>query len=179
MVNALKIVKYPDPRLRAMSRPVTEFGPDLKALAGRMFELMREARGVGLAAPQVGLNIRLFVINPTGEDGDDRAYVNPVLTEAEGEEEGEEGCLSLPNINAKVWRSKTMKIQAQDLDGHPFEEQASGYVARIWQHETDHLNGTMIIDRMGPVARLAARRVLKELQQKWDDEHPGAKKKRG
>jgi len=174
MSDELKIIHYPDPRLRKMSQPVTEFTPELKALAARMLELMKDARGVGLAAPQVGQNIRLFVINPTGEEGKERAYVNPVLSDPDGEEEGEEGCLSLPQINAKVWRSKLLKMQAQDLDGSPFEEQADGYIARIWQHETDHLNGTLILDRMGPVARLACRRILKELQQKWDDEHPGA-----
>jgi peptide deformylase len=178
MASDLKIIFYPDPRLRKNSETVTQFDQSLKDLASRMFELMRAARGVGLAAPQVGENIRLFVMNPTGEEGDDHVYVNPVLSEAQGEEEGEEGCLSLPGINAKVWRSKSLKIQAQDLDGNPIEEVADGYIARVWQHETDHLNGTMIIDRMGPVARLASRRALRELQQKWDDEHPGDGKKR-
>jgi peptide deformylase len=139
---------------------------------------MREARGVGLAAPQVGQNIRLFVMNPSGEETDDHVYVNPQLSDAEGEEEGEEGCLSLPQINAKVWRSKKLRMSAHDLDGKPIEETAEGYVARIWQHETDHLNGEMIIDRMGPVAKLASRRILKELQKKWDDEHPGEGKKK-
>ena len=174
MDSDLKIIFYPDPRLRKNSEAVTTFDGSLKDLAGRMLELMRAARGVGLAAPQVGQNIRLFVMNPSGEPGDDHVYVNPVLTDAEGEE----GCLSLPGINAKVWRSKALKMTAQDLDGNPIEETADGYIARIWQHETDHLNGTMIIDRMGPVARLACRRTLKELQQKWDDAHPGDGKKR-
>ena len=178
MSTELKIIHYPDPRLRRMSAPVTEFTPELKELAARMLELMRESRGVGLAAPQVGVNLRLFVINPTGEEGDERVYVNPELTDAEDEEEGEEGCLSLPGINAKVWRSVHLRIRAQDLEGRAFEEVAEGYVARIWQHETDHLNGAMIIDRMGPVAKLAARRTLKELQQKWDEAHPGTVKKK-
>jgi peptide deformylase len=178
MASDLRIIFYPDPRLRKTSETVTQFDQSLKDLAGRMLELMRGARGVGLAAPQVGENIRLFVMNPSGEPGDDRVYVNPVLSDADGEEEGEEGCLSLPGINAKVWRSKTLRMQAQDLDGKPIEETADGYIARIWQHENDHLNGTMIIDRMGPVARLASRRILKELQQKWDDEHPDNGKKR-
>jgi peptide deformylase len=178
MFEDLEIIKYPDPRLRKISAPVEVFDQRLKDLATRMIGMMRDARGVGLAAPQVGENIRMFVMNPTGQEGDDHVYVNPVLADAEGEEEGEEGCLSLPNINAKVWRSKTLKMQARDLHGNPIEEQATGYIARIWQHETDHLNGTMIIDRMGPVARLAARRALKELEQKWDDDHPGQRKRK-
>jgi peptide deformylase len=178
MASDLKIIFYPDPRLRKASERVTTFDQALKDLAARMLELMRIARGVGLAAPQVGQNLRLFVMNPTGEEGDDHIYVNPVLADAEGEEEGDEGCLSLPGINAKVWRSNKLRMQAQDLDGNPIEEFADGYIARIWQHETDHLDGTMIIDRMGPVARLASRRILRELQQKWDDQHPGEGKKR-
>jgi peptide deformylase len=178
MDNDLKIIVFPDPRLRKVSQPVTVFDQNLKDLAGRMLDLMKGARGVGLAAPQVGINVRLFVMNPTAEDADARVYVNPVLSEAEGEEEGEEGCLSLPQINAKIWRTKKVRMNAQDLDGNPIEEVADGYHARIWQHEIDHLDGTMIIDRMGPVARLASRRILKELQQKWDDEHPGEGKKK-
>jgi peptide deformylase len=178
MTQDLTIIRYPDPRLRKVSVPVTAFTPELRELALRMVELMKEARGVGLAAPQVGQNIRLFVINPTGEAEDVRIYVNPILSEADGEEEGEEGCLSLPNITAKVWRSKFLRLNAQDLEGNPIEETADGYIARIWQHETDHLNGTLILDRMGPVARLACRRILKELQQKWDDDHPDQQKKK-
>jgi peptide deformylase len=178
MANELKIINYPDPRLRKVSVPVTLFDASLADFAARMIQLMKEARGVGLAAPQVGQNIRLFVMNATGEEADTRVYVNPVLTEGEGEEEGEEGCLSLPQINAKIWRSRTLRMRAKDLAGNPIDETADEYIARIWQHETDHLDGTLIIDRMGPVARLAARRVLKELKQKWDDEHGEDKKKK-
>src|SRR5687767_12870062 len=155
MFEELKIILYPDPRLKKMSQPVEVFDESLRLLAARMLELMREAKGVGLAAPQVGQNLRLFVMNPTGEPGADRIYVNPVLTEAEGEEESEEGCLSLPGIHVNVVRSKQVRMQAQDLDGKPINEVASGFVSRVWQHETDHLNGTMLTDRMGPVARMA------------------------
>src|SRR5438552_3933260 len=110
MHEDLQIIVWPDPRLRKVSQPVETFDDNLKALTARMFELMREARGVGLAAPQVGQNIRLFIMNHTGVPADDRVYVNPVLTDAEGEEEDEEGCLSLPKINAEIFRSKTMKL---------------------------------------------------------------------
>src|SRR5215211_3289943 len=100
MYEDLQIIQYPDPRLKKASLPVEKFDESLKALAARMFQLMREARGVGLAAPQVGQNVRMFVMNHTGEPADDRVYVNPELVDAEGAEEGEEGCLSLPGINA-------------------------------------------------------------------------------
>ena len=160
MYEDLKIIRWPDPRLKKMSKPVESFGPDLATLATRMLELMRAAKGVGLAAPQVGLNVRLFVMNATGEPGDDRIYVNPVLTDGDGDEESEEGCLSLPDIHVNVVRFKHMKMAAQDLKGRPIEEAADGFVARVWQHEFDHLNGTLLTDRMGPVARMANRRKL-------------------
>ena len=130
MYEELKIVLWPDPRLKKISKPVETFDPSLKELAGRMLQLMREAKGVGLAAPQVGLNIRLFVMNPTGEPADERVYVNPTLSDGDGDEEAEEGCLSLPDIHAKIVRFKQMKINAQDLEGRPIEEAASGFVPR-------------------------------------------------
>src|SRR3954465_11849143 len=161
MFEELKILQYPDPRLRKISTPVERFDDRLKALVTRMFDLMREYKGVGLAAPQVGENIRLFVMNPTGEPGDDRVYINPELSEPDGgDEEGEEGCLSLPDIRADIARTKTMRIDAQDLEGNRFTQKETGYIARIWQHEFDHLNGTLITDRMGAVAKMGARRVL-------------------
>ncbi|HEX8524477.1 MAG TPA: peptide deformylase [Tepidisphaeraceae bacterium] len=168
----MKIIHYPDPRLKKMSEPIKVFDERVHALAKRMLELMREARGVGLAAPQVGENVRLFVMNHTGNPEDDRVYVNPQLTEAEGSEEGEEGCLSLPGININVVRDKTMKLTAQDPDGKPVEQLASGYVARIWQHEFDHLNGIMLTDRMGSVAKLANRKKLRELEEEYAAAHP-------
>ena len=178
MHQDLKIILYPDPRLKKMSQPVTSFDERLRALVGRMFELMREAKGVGLAAPQVGENVRLFVMNATQEPGDDRAYVNPVLSDFDGEEEQEEGCLSLPGIHVNVSRGKQVKMQAFDLDGRPIEEVANDFVARVWQHEFDHLNGTLLTDRMGPVARMTHRKVLNELKEQYDLLRPPDKRRR-
>lgn len=172
MYKDLAIISYPDPRLRKVSQPIDTFDGNLRALADRMFELMREDRGVGLAAPQVGLNVRLFVLNHSGKPEDDKVYVNPILTDATGEEEGEEGCLSLPDIHGDILRARTLRIDAQDLDGKPFTETETGYKARIWQHETDHLNGTLIIDRMGPTAKMAARKKLKQLEEDYAKSHP-------
>ena len=178
MHEDLKIIFWPDSRLTKVSKPVDVFDEKLKTLAARMFELMRQAKGVGLAAPQVGHNIRLFITNHNGEPGNDRVYVNPVLLDAEGEEEAEEGCLSLPKININVFRSKTMRLKAMDLDGKPFEQTETGYLARVWQHETDHLNGILLIDRMGPVARMANRKLMKELKDSYAAEHPVIVKKK-
>jgi len=175
----LTIIKWPDPRLKKKSEPVTAFDEDLRKLATRMLELMRECRGVGLAAPQVGRNVRLFVINPTGKPEDDKVYVNPVLSDAEGDEEAEEGCLSLPDVNVKVTRpTASVRMQAQDLSGEPFEQVGSGFITRIWQHENDHLNGILILDRMGPVAKLTYRKRLKELEEEYAARQEQAKKKR-
>jgi peptide deformylase len=175
MFEDLKIIHYPDPRLKKVSQPVVEIDATIRALAGRMFELMREHKGVGLAAPQVGQNIRLFVMNHTGEPGDDRVYINPVLSDADGEEEAEEGCLSLPNIHVNVVRAKRLRLQALDLDGKPIDQAGEGFITRVWQHEFDHLIGTLLTDRMGPVAKMAHRRVLKEMTEKYEAAHPKRK----
>ena len=168
MYEDLQIILYPDPRLKKVSQPVEKFDESLKALAERMFQLMRESRGVGLAAPQVGQNIRMFVMNHTGDPKDDRVYVNPELTEASGTEEAEEGCLSLPGLNARIVRDKSMRMRARDLDGNDIDQLESGYIARVWQHEFDHLNGTLITDRMGAVAKMGARKLLRELEEKYE-----------
>ncbi len=167
MYEDLKIVYYPDPRLRKTAVEVGRFDGNLAALATRMLELMRQAKGVGLAAPQVAHNIRLIVMNHTGKPEDDRVYVNPVVSDAEGEETSQEGCLSLPGINVDVARPKTARMRALDLAGNPIEQHEDGYITRIWQHEVDHLNGVLIIDRTGPTAKMESRKILKELEEKY------------
>jgi len=172
MNEELRIIVWPDPRLKKISEPVKEFTPALRELANRMLELMRQHKGVGLAAPQIGHNIRMFVMNHSGEPNDARVYVNPVLSDPDSDETGEEGCLSLPEINAQIVRHKTLRIQAQDLEGNPIDQTETGYIARIWQHEFDHLNGVLITDRMGLGDRFKNRKTLKELEEKYAAEHP-------
>src|SRR5947209_6679760 len=170
MADDLRLILYPDPRLKKKSQPVTVFDEDLKKTALRMFELMREHEGVGLAAPQVGVNIRLFVVNATGKPEDDKIYVNPMLSDADGDEEAEEGCLSLPDIKVAIRRpTQRVKMQALDLEGKPFEEIGEGFITRIWQHENDHLNGILITDRMGPVAKMMYRKKLKEMEDDFEE----------
>jgi peptide deformylase len=183
MSEPLKIIFWPDPRLKKVSKPVEAFDEKLAVLAGKMFELMRASKGVGLAAPQVGKNIRLFVMNHNGDPASDRVYVNPVLSDADGDEEAEEGCLSLPKVNVDVVRNKTMRLTAVDLHGKPIEQTETGYIARIWQHEIDHLDGILLTDRMGPVAKMAHRKILKDLEEQYAADHPSppspsAKKKK-
>ena len=163
-IPSLKLVKYPDPRLRQACQQVTDFDESLRALVEKMFEIMYKAGGVGLAGPQVGVAVRLFVANPSAEEGDEQVYANPEVFGQECVVELEEGCLSFPNVSAKVKRFALASIRAQDVNGHPFEEHGEDLLARIYQHETDHINGTLILDRMSEVAKLANRRTLKELE---------------
>jgi len=164
----LSIIKYPDPRLRQPCRTIERFDSSLTNLAGRMLTLMREGGGVGLAAPQLGLTVRLFVCNATGEPEDDEVYVNPVLDELSGGVEAEEGCLCLPGVVGPITRAQECVIRAVDLQGNPVERPGEELEARIWQHETDHLDGRLIIDRMSPAAKIANRRALKHLEQQFN-----------
>lgn len=163
-LEKLRIVHYPDPVLRAKCKPVTHYGDAVAALAQRMLALMHEAEGVGLAAPQVGVTQRLFVMNHTGQPGDDVVLVNPRLVDLEGAVENEEGCLSIPGVRVQVRRAARCKVQAHDPHGHPIEFEADALRARIVQHETDHLNGVLILDRMGPSDQIATRKTLRALE---------------
>jgi len=162
-LSKLKIILYPNPVLKRQCEPVVEFGDELRRLADRMFELMREVRGVGLAAPQVGVPIRLFVCNATGQPGDDMICVNPKLDSLSGSVESQEGCLSIPGVTVNLRRAETAVIQACDADGARFSHEAKGLLARIWQHESDHLDGRLIIDYMSATDEIANRRALREL----------------
>lgn len=167
MYEDLTIIHYPDPRLKKPSKRVDTYDDNLRALVQRMYELMREAKGVGLAAPQVGINQRIFVMNATGEPGDDRAYINPVLTPLEGETEGDEGCLSLPDVHIDVLRADKVRLQAQDVDGKPVDITADGFETRVWQHETDHLDGILLTDRMGFTAKMKFKSKLRAMETKF------------
>ena len=163
----LRIVRYPDPRLREACDEVPGVSDAVRALVDRMFELMFAARGVGLAAPQVGVTVRLFVASPTFQDTDRRVYINPQLTMLDGSQDGDEGCLSFPNISSRVKRYNVAAIRATGLDGNVFEEVGEELTARIFQHEMDHLNGTLLVNRMGSVAKLSHRRALKNLEEEF------------
>ncbi len=164
--DQLRIVIYPDPVLRRRAQPVPQVTDEVRAVAQRMLQLMHEAPGVGLAAPQVGLSWRLFVANTTGEPANDQVYINPQLSNPSRDlEDYEEGCLSLPDIRAEIRRPRTMTITATGLDGQTFELTNSELLARVWQHEYDHLDGVLILDRMGHLDKLANRKALRQLEQ--------------
>lgn len=148
--SQLSIITFPHPTLRYEAKPIRRVNATLRQIAERMMELMYEFRGVGLAATQVGLPIRLFVMNSKGEKGEgvERVMINPVVSRPRSSEEAEEGCLSLPNVHGNVVRPKTIRLNAFDLSGNEIDEDLSGFEARIVQHEVDHLNGVLFIDRV-------------------------------
>ena len=166
-LDTLKIIKYPDPRLAEVSTEIEDIGDYIHPLVERMFELMFAAKGVGLAAPQAGVTVRLFVGSPSYESDDRRVYINPRIIEADGSQECEEGCLSLPGIEAKIKRRAVVTIEAIGLDGKRFQETGVELTARLFQHESDHLNGLLLLDKMGSIARLASRRVIHNLEEKY------------
>jgi peptide deformylase len=165
-----KIVQYPHPSLRHPAKPVTSIDAELRRYAGRMLELMYEHAGLGLAAPQVALPVQMLVVNFEGDpEKKDMEYVaiNPVILDRKGSQEGSEGCLSFPELYQKVRRSKTVTVQAYNLDGQLYEMTCSELPARLWQHEIDHLHGRLFIDVMGPLGKLASRTSLKEFEREY------------
>jgi peptide deformylase len=146
----LQLITYPHPTLRYLAKPIARVDAELKTMVREMFDVMYEHHGVGLAATQVNLPVRLFIANPSGEKetGPELVFINPVIQRATGSAEAEEGCLSLPGINASVKRNKAVRLHAYSLDGKEIHEEIDGFLARIIQHEVDHLDGVLFIDRI-------------------------------
>jgi peptide deformylase len=165
----MKIVKYPHPSLRNKAEPVKAINKDLQLQVGSMLELMYSHEGLGLAAPQVAIPNQVIVMNFAGDpEQKDKECVaiNPVIIEQKNTVDDREGCLSFPGLYGKVRRAKTIKVQAYNLKGELFEMLATELPARIWQHEIDHLNGILFIDKLGFLGRLNSK---KEIDQFIDD----------
>jgi peptide deformylase len=159
VLPALTVRLYGDPILRQKAAPVTAVTPEIDRLIDRMVETMHHEIGVGLAAVQVGIPLRLLVMDEG--KGQTRAYVNPTIVDRGGEEVGEEGCLSLPGVFADVSRSAWVVVEARDRAGAPLKRRASGFLARVFQHEIDHLDGVLFIDRLDKVTRDRIKRQIK------------------
>lgn len=156
-MSLLEVVYFPDDPLTKTAAPVEKFDKKLEELVQNMLETMQEYQGVGLAAPQVGISRRLFVMREP--EGPEMWFINPEIVEKEGSEEGEEGCLSVPSIYAMVPRATRIQVRFQDLQGEPVEIEATDFLARVIQHENDHLDGIMFPDRLDLITRQA---VLEE-----------------
>ena len=165
-MNELKIIQYPHPTLRHVSKPLVRVDAELRDMIKQMFPLMYEAKGVGLAANQVDLPYRFFIVNEKSdpEKGEELVFINPVLSRHKGSVEGEEGCLSLPGLYADVMRAEQVTIDAYNLDGEPVHIEAEGFLARVLQHETDHINGKLFVDRLGTAAQLEVRDAMREFE---------------
>lgn len=171
------IVAYGDPILRKVTRPIEKDEIDLKTVAANMFETMYDASGVGLAAPQVGMNIRIFVVDGTpmnegeaeedkepGLEGFKKVFINPEILEEDGDEWGfEEGCLSIPGIRGEVFRPERLKIKYRDLDWNEHIEEYEGTAARIIQHEYDHLEGKLFTDYLPTLKKQLLKRKLSDI----------------
>lgn len=163
------LVLHPHPVLRRRAEPIGEIDGRVRDLAEQMIRIMHEEDGYGLAAPQVGESLRLFVTQREDDEEDDAGgivYINPRIIRVDGTLEAqEEGCLSLPNIRGSVRRQPFVEIEATDLEGQVFRLESSELMARCWQHEMDHLDGVLIIDRMSVMDRLVNRKKLKALEE--------------
>jgi peptide deformylase len=161
------ILHYPDARLREAGKKVVTFDAELGRLIDDMAETMYNAPGVGLAATQIGEAWQVFVVDcaSEGEPSDLRVFVNPEILSVDGKETNEEGCLSFPGAREDVERAEKVRVRAQDRDGKPFEVVAEGLLAVAIQHEYDHLQGVLMIDRLGPLKkRLLHRKMTKRAE---------------
>jgi peptide deformylase len=157
----LKVRKYGDPALRRSAAPVGEVTPELRRIIADMTETMYDEVGIGLAAPQVGISLRLIVLSDEEGRGV-QALLNPAIVDRSGEATGEEGCLSIPGVFAPVTRAARVKVEARSLDGKPLTIEARGLRARVLQHEIDHLDGVLFIDRVDPMVRDRIKRKIKK-----------------
>ena len=164
MPDLLPILKYPDPFLKRKTQPVERVTAEIRELAERMVETMFDAHGLGLAATQVGLDLRMAVVSGKGERGDEIVVINPRIVEAWGSEALEEGCLSFPGIHEEIERAEKVTVRAQDVHGNFFEVTADGLLAVALQHEYDHLEGTLMVDRVSLLKRRFIDREMKRRQ---------------
>ncbi len=160
-----RLTHYPADVLAGPASPVEKIDDNIRQLIVKMTDVMLKNKGVGLAAPQIGLSMRLFIISLSGTKEAVKVYINPTVTPIGELDAFEEGCLSVPGIYTKIRRYKKCKVTATDLDGNEFTEEADGLYARALQHENDHINGITIVNRMGQAAKIAHRRQIKKLKE--------------
>lgn len=158
------ILEYPHPTLREVAEPVAEVNDEIRQLVDDMAETMYAAPGCGLAANQIGVKKRIFVIDTAGDDepSDLRVFINPEILDRDGKQSWNEGCLSFPDVNEDVDRAERVRVRALDRDGNAFELEADGLLAVAIQHENDHLDGVLMIDKLSPLKRKMISRKLQK-----------------
>ena len=162
----LEILHYPDPRLRTRAQPVAQVDDDLRQLVDDMFETMYAAPGIGLAATQVNVHLRLVVIDVSSDRSEPLCLINPEILEARGSESSQEGCLSVPDVFEAVTRAESIRVRALDREGQPRIIEASGLTAVCIQHELDHLEGKLFVDRLSELKRTRIRKKYEKLQRR-------------
>jgi peptide deformylase len=160
----LQILHYPDPRLRTVAKPVSVFGEEVQKIVADMFETMYAAPGIGLAATQVNIHKRILVTDTSRDGSDPRCFINPRIIEFRGVEQMEEGCLSVPDVFESVERAEWIRVEAFDASGQPFELELDGLLAVCVQHEIDHLDGKLFVDRLSNLKRTRIRRKFEKAQ---------------
>jgi peptide deformylase len=160
-----QITRYPAAVLAGIAKPIEKIDDNIRQLAEKMTEIMLEQKGIGLAAPQAGVPLRIFIISIDGTKEKVKVYINPTVTPDGRSFSLEEGCLSVPGVRAKISRYEKCTVTATDLAGNEFTEQAEGLYARALQHEYDHIQGVTIVSRMGQVAKITHRKQLKKLKE--------------
>lgn len=160
------LVYLPDLRLRAETKVINDFGSQLQTLIDEMFETMYHARGIGLAAPQIGISLKLAVIDIEGDGKQKFCLINPEIIAREGSELMSEGCLSVPGVYDKAPRATKVKMRALDRNGNPYELEADGLLAHCIQHEIDHLHGKLFVDYLSPLKRSLARKKLEKFKRR-------------
>lgn len=167
-----EILQYPDPRLREVAKPVASVTPEVQALADDMAETMYASNGCGLAATQIGVPLRVFVVDCAVDDepSDLKVFINPEIVEADGSQVWNEGCLSFPGVNEEIKRAEHVTMRALDREGRPFEVRADGLLAVALQHELDHLNGVLMIDKLNAIKRRMMGRKLARAKQQEEAE---------
>ncbi|MBU1260806.1 MAG: peptide deformylase [Planctomycetes bacterium] len=170
-VEKCRMTRWPTPVLVQKAQPIEDIDDSIQALAEKMKDIMVEYKGVGLAGPQAGVGLRIFVASLDGTKENAKVYINPVITPSGTLVVNEEGCLSLPGIWGNIKRYSKCSIKAQGLDGKEFTEQAEGLLVRIFQHECDHLDGTLVADKLSTVAKIAARRKLRQLREDYENQN--------
>jgi peptide deformylase len=161
-MTQLKVLRYPDERLRTVAKPIEEFTPKLQTIIDDMFETMDVEKGVGLAATQVDIHQRLIVMDVSSERDDPIVLINPQIIAQDGVQVSEEGCLSVPDCYAKVERAQTVTVKALDRDGKEFTREGSDLLAICIQHEIDHLDGKLFVDYLSPLKRNRIRKKLEK-----------------
>ena len=161
----MRILKYGNPVLRLKANPIKEIDDKIHDLVKKMFKSMQENEGIGLAAPQIAESIALFVIDMglIEEDGQPMAVINPEIVDKQGENVFEEGCLCIPGIREEVKRPEKIHVKYLDINGNHHDEEISGLKARVFQHEIDHLNGVLFVDRLGAMKRKLLQKQLKQI----------------